>query len=385
MKVAVVGTGLTQFGELWNKGIKDLLAEAQLKALEDAKMSGKDIQMIYTGNMVSGELTGQEHLGAMASENLGLNIPSTRIEGACASGSLAIREGVFAILSGQADIVMVNGVEKMTDCSVEQVTTALMGAGDEEWEEFQGATFPGLYALFARRMFHEKLITREQLAMVSVKSHKHGTLNPIAQFKKEITVDDVLKSSMVADPLTLLDCSPISDGAASIILAKPELAKKFTDSPVYLIGSGQATDTLALHARDSLTEIKGTRIAAQHAFKQAGISVKDISITEVHDCFSIAEVLAMEGIGLTKPGETGKVIEEGQTFFDAKIPVNTCGGLKACGHPIGATGVKQAIEVVHQLRGDAGKRQVKNASIGITHNVGGTGATVVVNVFSNKR
>ncbi|MDO8647487.1 MAG: thiolase domain-containing protein, partial [Candidatus Diapherotrites archaeon] len=378
---AIIGTGLTQFGELWDKGLKDLLAEAQLKALDSAKISPKQIDMIFTGNMISGELTGQEHLGAMAAEILGINAASTRVEGACASGSLALRAGAFAIESGQAEIVLVNGVEKMTDCSTEQVTTALMGAGDEEWEEFQGATFPGLYALFARRMFHEKLLTREQLAMVSVKSHKHGTMNPIAQFKKEITIDDVLKSPMVADPLTLLDCSPFSDGAASIILCKPVLAKKFTDSPVYLTGSGQASDTLSLHARDSLTAIKGTRIAAQHAFKQAGITVKDISITEVHDCFSIAEVLAMEGLGLSKPGETGKLVAEGHTFFDSKIPVNTCGGLKSCGHPIGATGIKQAIEVVHQLQGEAGKRQVKGAKIGVTHNVGGTGATVVVNVF----
>ena len=381
MKVAIVGTGLTKFGEIWNKGLRDLLAEAQIKSLEEANMSEKDIDMIFTGSMVPGELTGQEHLGGMAAENLNINVPSTRIEGACASGALAIRAGLHAIESGQAEIVQVNGVEKMTDVSVEQVTTALMGAGDEEWEEFQGATFPGLYALMARAYMNEFKLSRETLAKVSVKNHLHGTKNPIAQFQKEISVDDVLNSLMVSDPLTLLDCSPISDGAASIILTSEKKAREFSDTPVYIIGSGQASDTLALSARSSLTEMKATRIAAEHAFKQAKIERKDIHITEVHDCFSIAEIIAMEGLGYARHGEAGKLIEEDQTYFDGSTPINTCGGLKACGHPIGATGVKQAIEVAHQLQSRAHGRQVKGAEIGVTQNVGGTGATVVVNVF----
>ncbi len=381
MKIAIIGVGMTKFGELWNKGLRDLLMEAQLQALEDARISEKEIEAIFTANMCGGEFAGQEHLGAMAAENINSNVPSVRVEGACASGSIAIRLGALAIESGQHKIVMVNGVEKMTDVGTGQVTTGLMGAGDEEWEGFQGATFPSLYSLMAKRHMHEFGTTREQLAMVSVKNHKHGSLNPKAQYKREISVEDVLNSSPVAPPLNLLDCSPISDGAASIILCKEEIAKKFTDTPVYLIASGQGNDSLSLAARDSLTSIKAASVAASSAFKQAKITAKEVGLAEVHDCFSIAELIAMEDLGLCKKGEAGKCVERSETYFDSKMPVNTSGGLKAVGHPVGATGVKQAIEIVQQLRNEAQKRQVKKAEIGLTHNVGGTGGTVVVNIF----
>lgn len=383
MKAAIIGVGATKFGELWKKGLRDLLAEAQLKALDDSSLNEKDIDMIYTGNMCSGTFSGQEHLGSMAAEILNINVPSIRVEGACASGSIAIREGLHAIESGAARIVMVNGVEKMTDVLTRQATTGIMGAGDEEWEGFHGVTFCGLYAMMARAYMYKYNLTREQLALVSVKNHKHGTLNPIAHFQNEITVDQVLNSSIIADPLTLLDCSPITDGAASLILASKDVAKRF-DTPIWLIGSGQANDTLALHARKSLTEIPATTLAAKSALEQAKISIDNVDVTEVHDCFSIAEVMAIEDLGLVQRGKAGKILEEGQTYFDGRIPVNSCGGLKACGHPIGATGVKQAWEIVKQLRGEAGKRQVKGANIGLTHNVGGTGSTVVVNVFSRQ-
>ena len=381
MKIGVIGTGITKFGEIWEKSLRELLAEAQLKAIEDAKIFPKDIEMIFTGNMCADALSGQLHIGAMASENLNLNVPSTRIESACASGAVAIRAGLQAIESRAAKIVQVNGVEKMTDVSTEQVTTALMGAGDEEVEGFQGATFPALYALMARSYMKDYGLTREELAAVPVKSHKHGSMNPIAQFQKELSIDDVINAPMVSDPLTLMDCSPITDGAASIILASESIAKKLNPEAVWIVGSGQGTDTLALSARDSFTEMKATRIAAEHAFKQAGITAKDVHLAEVHDCFSIAEIMAIEGLGLAKKGEAGKHAALGYHYFDSKMPINTCGGLKACGHPIGATGVKQAVEIVHQLQQKAGKRQVKKAEVGVTQNVGGTGATVVVNVF----
>ncbi|MDO8647399.1 MAG: thiolase domain-containing protein [Candidatus Diapherotrites archaeon] len=381
MKIGVIGTGLTKFGEIWDKSLRDLLAEAQLKSLEEAGISPKDIEMIFTGNMCAGALSGQLHIGAMAAENLRLNVPSTRVEGACASGALAIRAGIAAIESGAAKIVQVNGVEKMTDVSTEQVTTALMGAGDEEVEGFQGATFPALYALMARAYMQEFGLTREELAAVPVKSHKHGSMNPIAQYQKELSIDDVINASMVSDPLTLMDCSPITDGASSIILATESIAKKLNNDAVWVVGSGQASDTLALSNRDSLSEIKATRFAAEHAFKQAGITARDVHLAEVHDCFSIAELLAIEGLGLAKKGEAGKHAAAGHHYFDSKMPINTCGGLKSCGHPIGATGVKQAVEIVHQLQNRAGKRQVKKAEVGVAQNVGGTGATVVVNVF----
>ncbi len=384
MKVGVIGIGITKFGEIWDSSLRELLLDAQLRALNDAKIEAKQIDAMYTGNMAAGQLSGQLHVGAMATENLNLNTPSIRVEAACASGSLALRQGLHAIEAGEADIVMVNGVEKMTDVSTEQVTTALMGAGDEELEGFHGLTFPGLYALLANAYMNEYGLKREVLAEVSVKNHFHGARNSYAQFQNEITIDTVLDSTMVADPLTLFDCSPITDGAASVILASEKTAKKM-GAEVYVTGSGLATDTLSLARRDSLLEIKAGRLAAQQAYKQAGISAKDIDFAEVHDCFSIAEIYAVEALGLAKQGQGWKLYKERQTYCDADKPVNTSGGLKACGHPVAATGIKQAVEAVMQLRGQGAKRQVKDAEIGVTHNVGGSGATAAVHVFKRMK
>jgi acetyl-CoA C-acetyltransferase len=384
MKVGVLGIGITKFGEIWDKGLRELLLDAQLLSLKDAKIEPNQIDAIYTGNMCGDSLSGQLHVGAMAAENLNLDKPSVRVEGACASGSLAIREGVLAIESGQADIVMVNGVEKMTDVSTEQVTTALMGAGDEELEGFNGLTFPGLYALLANSyMSKYPKLTRDILAEVSVKNHFHGMRNSYAQFKSEITIDTVKNATMVANPLTLFDCSPITDGAASIIIANEKISKEM-NSKVFITGSGLANDSLSLSRRSSLTSIPAGAIAAKRAYSQAKISVDQINFAEVHDCFSIAEVLAVEALGFAKEGEAYKLYENKETYFDGKHPINTSGGLKACGHPIGATGVKQAIEAVEQLRGKAKNRQVPNAKIGVTHNVGGSGATVCVHVFKGE-
>jgi acetyl-CoA C-acetyltransferase len=380
MKVGILGIGITKFGERWNEGLRELLLDAQLRALNDSKIEAKQIDALYTGNMASGQLSGQLHLGAMAAENLNLDKPSVRIEGACASGSLALRQGVHSITAGEADIVMVSGVEKMTDVSTEQVTTALMGAGDEELEGFNGLTFPGLYALMANAYIDKFGLTREELAEVSVKNHYHGARNSYAQFQQEIDISTVINSTMVADPLTLFDCSPITDGAASIILASEETAKKL-GAEIYIIGSGLANDSLSLARRKNLYSIPAGGIAAQRAYAQAGITVNDINFAEVHDCFTIAEVMAVEALGFAKIGEGRKLYQEKQTYFDGKYPINTSGGLKACGHPVGATGIKQAIEAVTQLRGEGGKRQVTDAKIGITHNVGGSGATACVHVF----
>ena len=384
MKVGVLGVGITKFGEIWEQGLRNLLLDAQLRALNDAKITPSQIDALFTGNMCADSLSGQLHIGAIASENLNIDKPSIRVEGACASGSLAIRQGVMAIESGVADIVMVSGVEKMTDANTEQVTTALMGAGDEELEGFNGLTFPGLYALLANTYMNKYGLTRELLAEVSVKNHFHGARNPYAQFQNEITTDTVLNSTMVADPLTLFDCSPITDGAASIILASEKTAKKL-GSEVYIVGSGLATDTLSLARRKSLLEIKAGRLAAESAYKQAGITAKDIDFAEVHDCFSIAEIYAVESLGIAKQGEAAQLYASKQTYFDSKKPINTSGGLKACGHPVAATGVKQAVEAVMQLRGEAGKRQVKGATIGVTHNVGGSGGTACVHVFKKMK
>ena len=381
MKVAIIGVGITKFGEHWDKSLRDLAIEAGTKALEDAGIRGKDLDAIYLGNMSAGRFIGQEHIGALVSGELGLSIPATRVEGACASGGLALRQAVLSILSGQHDIVLAGGAEKMTDLMTTGVTLTLMGAGDQEWEAYYGVTFPSLYAMMARRHMYEFGTTREQMALVAVKNHRNACLNPIAQFQREIKVEDVLNAPLVADPLTLLDCSPITDGAAAVVLCKAELARKFTDTPVYIIASAQASDTLALHDRRSITTLDATVKAAREAYKQAGITAEDIDLAEVHDCFTIAEIIATEDLGFCKKGEGGKLIEEGQTEIGGKIPVNTSGGLKAVGHPVGATGIKQAVEIVLQLRGEAGKRQVDGAEIGLTHNVGGSGATAVIHIF----
>ncbi|MGI6589225.1 MAG: thiolase domain-containing protein [Candidatus Iainarchaeum sp.] len=384
MKIGVLGIGITKFGERWDQGLRDLLLDAQLRALNDSKIDSKQIDAIYTGNMIGGIASGQLQIGSMATENLNLHIPSIRVEGACASGSIALREGINAIESGQAEIVMVNGVEKMTDVSTEQITTALMGAGDEEIEGFAGLTFPGLYALLAKAYIHEYDLSRETLAEVSVKNHFHGARNSYAQFQSEITIDTVINSTMVANPLTLFDCSPITDGAASIIIANEKIAKKM-NSEVYITASALATDTLSLAKRESLLELKAGRIAAENAYKQAGITSKEVNFAEVHDCFSIAEIYAVEALGLAKRGEAGKLYDSKQTYFDGDKPINTSGGLKACGHPVAATGIKQAVEAVTQLRGEGGKRQVPNALTGVTYNVGGSGATACVHVFKKMK
>jgi acetyl-CoA C-acetyltransferase len=381
MKIGVLGIGITQFGEIWDRGLRELLLDSQLRALNDAKIVPEQIDAMFTGNMLGDSLSGQVHVGAMATENLNLDKPSVRVEGACASGSIALREGISAIESGQAEIVMVNGIEKMTDVDTGQVTTALMGAGDEELEGFNGLTFPGLYALLANAYMNKyPKLTRDLLAEVSVKNHFHGARNSYCQFKKEITKETVLSSTMVANPLTLFDCSPITDGAATIIIANEEIAKKM-NSEVYITGSGLATDSLSLARRNTLTAIPAGKTAAMQAYKQAGITTKDINFAEVHDCFTIAEVMAVEALGFAKEGEAHKLYENKDTYFDAKHPINTSGGLKACGHPVGATGVKQAIEATMQLRGEAKGRQVTNAKVGVTHNVGGSGATACVHVF----
>lgn len=381
MRVAVIGIGITKFGEQWETSFSNLFVEAGAKAIRDAGIDGKDIGAIYVGNMSGGRFIDQEHINALIADRAGLNsIPSTRVEAACASGGLALRQGVMAIMSGMHDIVVAGGVEKMTDILTERTTQTLATAADQEWEAFLGMTFPGLYAMIARRHMHEFGTTREQLAMVSVKNHRNAKHNPHAQFHVEITIDDVLNSAMVADPLRLLDCSPITDGSACIVLASEEKAKEFTDAPVYVTGSGQASSTISLHDRERITVIDSTVNASKEAYRRAKIKPGDVQVAEVHDAFTIGEILAIEGLGFVKLGKGGKATEEGLTQRDGKIPVNTSGGLKAKGHPVGATGIAQAAEIVTQLRGDAGKRQV-DADLGLTHNVGGSGGTAVVHIF----
>jgi acetyl-CoA C-acetyltransferase len=383
--VAIVGIGCTKFGEMWDKSFRDLFIEAGLMALEDAGMSGADVEALYGGNMSSGVFIEQEHVGALIADYSGLisnSVPSTRVEAACASGGLALRSGIIAVASEYHDIVISAGIEKMTDVGPEKAMDALAAASDREWEAALGATFPGLYAMMARAHMDEFGTTREQLAQVAVKNHYHGSMNPKAQFRNTITIDAVISSPLVADPLRLFDCSPITDGAAAVILVPAERAREFTDTPIYVKAAAQASDTISLHDRRSLTSIDATRIAADRAFKTARLQRSNIDVAEVHDCFTIAEIMAIEDLAFFEKGRGGPATLAGETAIGGKIPINTSGGLKACGHPVGATGIKQAVEIVEQLRGTAGKRQVEGAKVGLTHNVGGTGGTVVVHILA---
>ena len=358
--VAIIGVGCTEFGELWDKSFRELFVEAGVSAIEDANVQGGKIDALYVGNMSGGRFIEQEHLGALIADYSGLaslNVPSTRVEAACASGGLALRQGILAVASGYHDIVVAGGAEKMTDVGVETTTDALAAAADREWEGIMGATFPGLYAMIARLHMHKYGTTQEQLAAVAVKNHHNGTMNPKAQFQNEISIETVINSLMVADPLRVFDCSPITDGASAVVIAPAEIAKKYSDTPVYVKASAQASGTISLHDRPDITTLDATVAAANWAYKMAKLKPKDIGFAEVHDCFTIAEICAIEDLGFVKKGEGGPATESGMTALGGKIPINPSGGLKACGHPVGATGVKQAVEITLQLRGEAGKRR----------------------------
>lgn len=383
-RVAIIGVGATEFGELWDSSFRDIGIEAGLAAVADAKINADQIDALYVGNMSAGRFIEQEHIGALIADYAGLardHIAATRVEAAGASGGLALRQGFLSVASGLHDIVVVGGAEKMLDVSDVESSIIQSAALDQEWETVLGATFPALHALIARRHMHEYGTTREQLADVAVKNHKHGSLNPKAQFRREITRETVMGSPVVSSPLRMFDCAPSSDGAAAVVLCPLESAKKFTEIPIEIIGSGQASDTLSLHHRKDICTMEATKVAAQRAFKMAGLTHKDIDVAEVHDNFTISEILAIEDLGFFAKGQGGKATEAGLTGLEGEVAVNTSGGLKARGDPIGATGLAQAVEIVSQLRGKAEKRQVKDANVGLTHNVGGTGATAVVHLF----
>lgn len=379
-EVAVIGVGMTKWGELWEKSLRDIFVETALLALDDAGVD--KIDSLIVGSMSSGLFIGQEHLASLLADYLGQTpVPAARVESACASGGLALRTGFIEVASGMADIVLVSGVEKMTDVNGNEATYALGTAADQEYECYHGITFPGLYALIARAHMEKYGTTREQLAMVAVKNHHNGSMNPLAQYPYEVTVDSVLCSVLVADPLRVLDCSPITDGAAAMILCPLDIAKKMKKPLVKISGSGQATDTIALSSRKDLTWIESTYQAAKKAYSMAGKKPEDMDVIEVHDCFTIAEICVTEALGLVEKGKGGKAVEEGITSLQGKFPVNASGGLKAKGHPVGATGVAQAIEIVKQLREEAGPRQVKEARVGLTQNMGGSGGSSIVHIF----
>ncbi len=376
--VAVVGVGMTPFGELWQYSLRDLSVEAALAAMRDA---GADtVDGVYLGNMAGGQFVGQEHLGPLLADHLGLRgVPVTRVESACASGGVALRSAFFEVASGMSDLVLAVGVEKMNDGA--DATNVLATAADQENEAYHGITFPGLYAMIARAHMAQHGTTLEDLAAVSVKNHRHGALNPKAQFRQEVTPEQVMASSMVADPLRLLHCSPVSDGAAAVLLCPLARAKEFTDRPVKIRASGMATSSMALADRRDPAFLDAVSVSGSRAYHMAGLGPADIDVAEVHDCFSIAEICVIEALCFTEQGRGGEAARSGETALGGRLPVNTSGGLKSKGHPVGATGVAQVIEIVEQLRGAAGKRQVKDATIGLTQNMGGSGGSSVVHIF----
>jgi acetyl-CoA C-acetyltransferase len=380
---SIVSAGLSKFGKLEGLYAREIFADAAKEAFDNCPKLDpkKDIKALYVGHM--GEsYEHQGHTGATMADWAGLgHVAATRTEAACASSGAALRAAICAVRSGLSDVVMVGGAEKMTHRTTAEVTEYLAMASDYPFEQWNGITFPGLYALMATAHMHDYGTTERQLAEVAVKNHYHGSMNPKAQMQKEITLETVLSSRIVAWPLKLYDCSLITDGASCLILTKPEIAGRYTETPIQIVGSGQASDTIGLYERASFTSLEAAKIAAKEAYEMAETKPTDINVAEVHDCFTIAEIIAYEDLGFCRPGDGGKLAENGETKLGGRIPVNTSGGLKAKGHPVGATGTGQAYEIYLQLTGRAGKRQVKDAQIGMTHNVGGSGATATVHIY----
>jgi len=380
--VCCVGVGMSKWGEVWERSFRQLFVDAATAAI---KGSGVDhLDSLYVGCMSGGMFIGQEHIGALCADYLGMKgLPAAHVESACASGGISVRSAFFEVASGASDIVMAAGVEKMTDCSGDEATQALAGAADQEYEVFHGATFPGLYAMMAHAHMNAYGTTSEMLATVSSKNHDNGAMNPVAQYPFKVSVDQVLNSVMVADPLHILDCSPITDGAAAIILTSEEVAKKLGKPYTKITGSAVATDTIQLAQRDNMATIGSASIAVPKALEMAGKKLTDVDFAEMHDCFTIAEIMIMEAIGLYEPGKAGPAVMAGETRLDGKFPINTSGGLKSKGHPVGATGVAQMVELYKQLTGQAeGGRQLKSSpKVGMAQNMGGTGASSVVHIM----
>ena len=374
---SVTGYYSTKFGELWDRSLFSLVDESIQQALKTAHLKLEQVDAIFFGNMLGGVLGNNLHSGAKIAEILHIHKPVFRVEAACASGGMAFHLAHLAVLSGRYKNVLVVGAEKMTDYSPEEVTEALSAAASGAEQE-SGLTFPGLYAMLANVYMNTYGYTEEHLAHIAYKNHMHGTMNSNAQFRKKLSVEQIMKSSYVAFPLKVLDCSPISDGAAAVVISSE-------DKGVKILASEVATDSISLAGRAQLDSLNATKIAADAAFALSGLKRQDIQVAEVHDCFTIGEILAMEDIGFWNKGEGGKNAKKLTTMYgsDNSLIVNTSGGLKAAGHPVGATGIKQIGEVFLQLMGRAEDRQVKQARYGLAHNVGGSGGTAVVTILGN--
>jgi acetyl-CoA C-acetyltransferase len=380
--VAVIGIGKTAFGAFPDRDLRSLAVESIDHALSDADIPPQSVEAFYLGNFAGPSFVGQNHLAPYVGIAAGLGkIPCTRFEDACASSGTAFFHGWQSVAFGLYDCVLVGGVEKMTSQTTARVTEILAGAGDMSGEGLAGATFPALFAMIARRHMHEYGTTREQLAAVAVKNHLNGSKNPLAHMRKEITLEQALAGKPVSSPLTVYDCSLISDGAAAVVLVPLEHAPRFHSRFARVLGAAQTSDCVALDQKQTLTAFDAVRAAGKRAYERAGLGPKDIEFAELHDCFTIAEIVASEDLGFVEKGDGGPFAEQGCTAIQGRLPINTSGGLKSKGHPVGATGVGQICDIVQQIRGDAGDRQVKRNRIGLAQNLGGSGATCVVTIM----
>lgn len=379
-KVCVLGAGSTKYGKL-NEGIIEIALNASIDAIDSAGITPKDIQAGYISN-VFGVTDRQVHMAPVIMSNLGVpEVPGLTIESACGSGSIMFREAYANVAAGFYDCILGLGVEKITHTGTIQSTTLFSYCSDFFYEGGNGASFPGLFASIARSYMAKYKASEEDLARVAVKNHENGILNPKAHVRKKITIDDVLKSPVVASPLKLYDCCPFSDGASAIILCSEDFAKKSGRPFIEVIGSGRGASPAAVQGRDDITTIPSTVAAANQAYKMAGITAKDIDFAEVHDCFTIAELIDIEDLGFFKKGAGANAVREGATSRDGEIPINPSGGLKSKGHPIGATGIGQVVEVFEQLTGKAEQRTIRDAEVALTHNFGATGASAAVHIF----
>jgi acetyl-CoA acetyltransferase len=385
MTARIAAAASTEYAKRPESSSRELFARAATEAFEESGVAPGDLDAVYVGNFMGDLIEDQGHMGALLADHVGARTAaSIRVESACASGGATVRQAVLAVESGAADAVLAGGVELMSTADIEHVTDALANAADDVYENEQGLTFPGIYALMARRYMHEFDVDREAFAAVSVKNHRNAVDNPLAQFREEITVEDVLSSKPIATPLTLYDACPVSDGASALVLVSESFAAaNRLDAPVSVLGTGQSSDAVALQDRTAVARTPAAERAALAAYADADVTTDDVDVVEVHDCFTVAEVLALEALGFYEPGTGTRGAVEGETAVDGSLPVNTSGGLLGKGHPVGVTGVGQLVELTKQLEGRH-PNQVPDAEVGLAHNVGGSGASTTVTVLGGE-
>jgi acetyl-CoA C-acetyltransferase len=380
-QVAVIGIGQTRVDEHWDKSLRDLAGEAALAALADAGL--QQVDAVYVGNMMSGSANHQQHLGAYIADWIGMRgAEAFRAEAACSSGAASFRTAVMAVASGAVESALAVGVEKMTDSPISEITAELATPADAEWEAGHGLSFVSLNALLMRRYMHEYGWQKEHFAPFSLNAHANAMHNPHARFHEKIDIDRYLKASMVNDPINLMDASPIGDGAAAaIVIPFDKIGRTNRSAPVQVAASSAATDSIAVHHRKDPLFLKAAYASGKKAYGQAGLSPEDIDLFELHDAFSIMAALSLEANGFAERGQGPRLALDGEILVNGRIPIATRGGLKARGHPVGATGMYQIVEVVQQLRGEAAGSQVENARIGMSQNIGGSGSNIITHIF----